>query len=146
MSLVGGCSWKFLWLPKGLLSQPGLLLHHGQQLQQSHQQQSYQQQQQMQMLPPQDSYLASRAGAQQQVESTIAELGGVFQQLATLVAEQGDMAIRIDEHVDEALGNVEGARSQLMRHLASISSDRWLVLKCLGVLLAFALFFIFVVA
>ena len=102
--------------------------------------------QQQQMLPPQDSYLASRAGALQQVEATIAELGGVFQQLASLVAEQGDMAIRIDEHVDEALGNVEGARSQLMRHLSSIGSDRWLVMKCLGVLLAFALFFIFVVA
>ena len=122
-------------------------MHPGQQLQQSHHHHHHQQQmQQMQMLPPQDSYLASRAGALQQVESTIAELGGVFQQLATLVAEQGDMAIRIDEHVDEALGNVEGARSQLMRHLASISSDRWLVMKCLGVLLAFALFFIFVVA
>ena len=44
------------------------------------------------------------------------------------------------------LGHVDGAQAQLLRHLATISSNRWLVLKCLGVLLAFALFFIFVVA
>ena len=37
-------------------------------------------------------------------------------------------------------------RSQLLRHLATISSNRWLILKCLSVLLVFALFFVFVVA
>ena len=46
----------------------------------------------------------------------------------------------------QALGHVDGAQAQLLRHLATISSNRWLVLKCLGVLLAFALFFIFVIA
>ena len=96
--------------------------------------------------PQRDTYLTSRAGALQQVESTIAELGGIFNQLATLVAEQGETAIRIDEHVSDALGNVEGAQAQLLRHLATISSNRWLILKCLGVLLVFALFFVFVVA
>ena len=93
-----------------------------------------------------DAYLTARAGALAQVESTIAELGGIFQQLATLVADQGEVAVRIDEHVSEALGHVDGAQAQLLRHLATISSNRWLVLKCLGVLLAFALFFIFVIA
>ena len=96
--------------------------------------------------PPQDAYLAARAGALAQVESTITELGGIFGQLAALVADQGEVALRIDEHVGEALGAVDGAQAQLLRHLATISSNRWLVLKCLGVLLAFALFFIFVVA
>lgn len=98
------------------------------------------------LAPQRDAYLHSRAGALQQVESTIAELGGIFNQLATLVAEQGETAIRIDEHVSDALGNVEGAQAQLLRHLATISSNRWLILKCLGVLLVFALFFVFVVA
>ena len=98
------------------------------------------------LAAPQNTYLASRAGALQQVESTIAELGGIFQQLATLVAEQGETAIRIDEHVGDALANVDGAQAQLLRHLATISSNRWLILKCLGVLLVFALFIVFVVA
>ena len=37
---------------------------------------------------PQTNIHASRAEALQNVESTIAELGGIFQQLATMVADQ----------------------------------------------------------
>ena len=53
--------------------------------------------------PAQDAYLASRAEALQNVEKTIAELGTVFQQLAVMVAEQGELAIRIDENVDDVV-------------------------------------------
>ena len=77
----------------------------------------------------QDAYLASRAEALQQVERTIAELGGIFQQLATMVAEQGEMAIRIDENLDETTANVESAQAHLMRYLTTVSSNRWLILK-----------------
>lgn len=44
-----------------------------------------QQQQQALMVPQQDQYLASRNEALHQVESTIVELGGIFQQLAHMV-------------------------------------------------------------
>lgn len=57
-------------------------------LQQNHQQQ------QQQMVPLQDSYMQSRAEALQNVESTIHELGNIFNQLATLVSQQGEIAIR----------------------------------------------------
>ena len=77
----------------------------------------------------QDSYLASRAEALQQVERTISELGGIFQQLATMVAEQGEMAIRIDENLEETSANVESAQAHLMKYLATVSSNRWLILK-----------------
>jgi hypothetical protein len=56
----------------------------------------------------QDQYLSSRAEALQNVERTITELGGIFQQLATMVAEQGELAVRIDENVDDAVANVAG--------------------------------------
>lgn len=36
----------------------------------------------------QDSYLQQRADAMQSIESTIVELGGIFQQLAHMVKEQ----------------------------------------------------------
>ncbi|MBA0806634.1 hypothetical protein Gohar_022502, partial [Gossypium harknessii] len=52
------------------------------------------QQQQQQMVPQQDSYMQSRAEALQNVESTIHELGTIFNQLATLVSQQGEIAIR----------------------------------------------------
>ncbi len=49
---------------------------------------------QQQMVPVQDSYMQNRAEALQNVESTIVELSNIFSQLATMVAQQGEMAIR----------------------------------------------------
>jgi syntaxin 5 len=42
-------------------------------------------------------------------------LGGIFQQLATMVAEQGELAIRIDENIDETASNVEMAQTHLLK-------------------------------
>ncbi|KAJ1411023.1 Target SNARE coiled-coil-like proteiny domain [Sesbania bispinosa] len=50
-------------------------------------------QQQQQVVPLQDSYMQSRAEALQNVESTIHELSNIFNQLATLVSQQGEIAI-----------------------------------------------------
>ncbi|XP_071723490.1 syntaxin-32-like [Rutidosis leptorrhynchoides] len=113
-------------------------------LQQSQQQQ--QQQQQQQMVPLQDSYMQSRAEALQNVESTIHELGSIFNQLATLVSQQGEIAIRIDENVDDTLANVEGAQGALLKYLNSISSNRWLMIKIFFVLIFFLMVFLFFVA
>lgn len=38
--------------------------------------------------PPKDSYIQSRADTMQNIESTIVELGSIFQQLAHMVKEQ----------------------------------------------------------
>ncbi|KAM0001294.1 putative target SNARE coiled-coil domain-containing protein [Helianthus debilis subsp. tardiflorus] len=54
-----------------------------------------QQNQQQQMVPLQDSYMQSRAEALHNVESTIHELGSIFTQLATMVSQQGELAIRL---------------------------------------------------
>ena len=56
--------------------------------------QQQQQQQQQELVPVQDSYMQSRAEALQNVESTIHELSSIFNQLATLVSQQGEVAIR----------------------------------------------------
>lgn len=42
----------------------------------------------------QDNYLQSRAETMQNIESTIVELGGIFQQLAHMVKEQEEMVER----------------------------------------------------
>ena len=96
--------------------------------------------------PTQDAFLASRAEALAQVERTIAELGGIFGQLATMVAEQGEMAIRIDEHMDETVANVESAQAHLLKYLQRISSNRWLVMKIFAVLLIWLVIFVVFVA
>uniref|UniRef100_A0A8B9F8E7 t-SNARE coiled-coil homology domain-containing protein n=1 Tax=Amazona collaria TaxID=241587 RepID=A0A8B9F8E7_9PSIT len=44
--------------------------------------------QQLQLIDEQDSYIQSRADTMQNIESTIVELGSIFQQLAHMVKEQ----------------------------------------------------------
>ncbi|XP_073309398.1 syntaxin-32-like [Primulina huaijiensis] len=108
--------------------------------------QQQQNQQQQQMVPLQDSYVQSRAEALQNVESTIHELGNIFNQLATLVSQQGEIAIRIDENMDDTVANVEGAQGALLKYLNSISSNRWLMIKIFFVLIFFLMIFLFFVA
>eukprot|EP00262_Sarcandra_glabra_P011966 TRINITY_DN2975_c1_g1_i1.p1 TRINITY_DN2975_c1_g1~~TRINITY_DN2975_c1_g1_i1.p1 ORF type:complete len:343 (-),score=52.42 TRINITY_DN2975_c1_g1_i1:195-1223(-) len=104
------------------------------------------QQQQQQLVPLQDSYMQSRAEALQNVESTIHELSNIFTQLATMVSQQGELAIRIDENMDDTLANVEGAQGALLKYLNSISSNRWLMIKIFFVLIVFLMIFLFFVA
>ncbi|KZV20025.1 syntaxin-32 [Dorcoceras hygrometricum] len=103
-------------------------------------------QQQQQMVPLQDTYMQSRAEALQNVESTIHELGNIFNQLATLVSQQGEIAIRIDENMDNTVANVDGAQGALLKYLNSISSNRWLMIKIFFVLIFFLMIFLFFVA
>ncbi|KAF8215970.1 t-SNARE [Mycena galopus ATCC 62051] len=52
--------------------------------------------QQMQLVEQQDTYIQSRSTAIESIETTIAELGQIFTQLATMVAEQRETVQRID--------------------------------------------------
>ncbi|CAK8538845.1 unnamed protein product [Lathyrus sativus] len=99
-----------------------------------------------QVVPRHEDYAQSRSTALHNVESTITELSGIFSHLATMVAHQGELAIRIDDNMDESLANVEGARSSLLRHLNQISSNRWLMIKIFAILIFFLMIFIFFVA
>ncbi len=61
--------------------------------------------QQQQLMPANQSYLTSRAQAVESIQSTIVELGAMFEQLAAMVAEQGAMVQRVDDGVDESLAH-----------------------------------------
>ncbi|CAL5096805.1 unnamed protein product [Urochloa decumbens] len=98
--------------------------------------------QKQQLAVQQDSYMQSRAGAIQNIESTTNELAQIFTQLSTMVYEQGDVAIRIDEDLNDTLVNVEAAQGQLLKHLNNISSNRWLMSKIFVVLIVFLLIFV----
>ena len=63
-----------------------------------------------------------------------------------MVAEQGELAVRIDENVDEAVANVDNAQTHLLKYLNRISSNRWLIMKIFGVLISFLVFFVVFVA
>ncbi|KAF8745113.1 hypothetical protein AX14_010577 [Amanita brunnescens Koide BX004] len=99
---------------------------------------------QMQMVEQQDQYIQSRTSAIESIESTIAELGQIFTQLAHMVAEQRETVQRIDADVVDIASNVSGAQRELLKYYASIASNRWLMLKIFGVLIVFFLLFILV--
>ncbi|XP_021916862.1 syntaxin-5 isoform X2 [Zootermopsis nevadensis] len=93
-----------------------------------------------------DNYLQSRAETMQNIESTIVELGGIFQQLAHMVTEQEEMVERIDTNVQDAELNVEAAHSEIIRYFQNITSNRWLMIKIFAVLIFFFLFFVLFMA
>ncbi|XP_047320137.1 syntaxin-31 [Impatiens glandulifera] len=99
-----------------------------------------------QTVPRQETYTQSRSVALQNVESTISELSGIFTHLATMVAQQGELAIRIDDNMEESLTNVDNARSALGKHLTQIRSNRGLMIKIFAIIIFFLLLFIFFLA
>jgi syntaxin 5 len=56
------------------------------------------QMQQMQLVEQQDQYLSQRGQAIESIESTIHELGSIFQQLAQMVSEQSETVQRYCNH------------------------------------------------
>lgn len=68
----------------------------------------------------------------------------MFTQLAAMVQEQGEMALRIDDNVDNVVTNVDSAQGELLKYLQTISNNRWLALKVFGILMVFVMLFILV--
>ncbi|KAF9109013.1 cis-Golgi t-SNARE syntaxin [Mortierella sp. AM989] len=85
--------------------------------------------QQQQQAPHVEQYVQNRSTAIEAVESTLQELGGIFQQLAQMVAEQRDTIQRIEANADDIELNINEAQNQLLRYYRNISSDRWLMIK-----------------
>ncbi|KAF5275549.1 hypothetical protein FQR65_LT04152 [Abscondita terminalis] len=100
------------------------------------------QMQSMLMYDETDNYLRSRAETMQNIESTIVELGGIFQQLAHMVKEQEEMVERIDTNIQDAELNIEAAHTQILKYFQSVTSNRWLMIKVFGVLIFFFIFFV----
>ncbi|XP_077028661.1 LOW QUALITY PROTEIN: syntaxin-5 [Agelaius phoeniceus] len=98
--------------------------------------------QQLQLLDEQDSYIQSRADTMQNIESTIVELGSIFQQLAHMVKEQEETIQRIDSSVEDAQLNVEAAHSEILKYFQSVSSNRWLLVKIFLILIVFFIVFV----
>ncbi|KAM6923754.1 syntaxin-5a isoform 1-T1 [Xenentodon cancila] len=97
---------------------------------------------QLQLIDDQDSYIQSRADTMQNIESTIVELGSIFQQLAHMVKEQEETIQRIDANVEDTQLNVEAAHTEILKYFQSVSSNRWLMIKIFLVLIVFFIIFV----
>lgn len=105
------------------------------------------QKQQMQkslIINQEESFLRERANAMQTVEQTIVELGGMFQQLATMIKEQDEAIQRIDSNIEDVDMNISSAHSELLKYFQSVTSNRWLMIKVFFVLIVFFIVFIVV--
>jgi syntaxin 5 len=97
-----------------------------------------QSQQQLQIMEEgnsSNSYIQQRGEAIDAIERTIADLGGIFGQLAQMVSEQAEQIQRIDANTDDVVDNVEGAQRELMKYWGRVQGNRWLVAKMFGVLM-----------
>ncbi|KAG7484761.1 hypothetical protein MATL_G00053570 [Megalops atlanticus] len=98
--------------------------------------------QQLLLINEQDSYIQSRADTMQNIESTIVELGSIFQQLAHMVKEQEETVQRIDANVEDTQLNVEAAHAEILKYFQSVSSHRWLLVKIFLILIVFFIVFV----
>ncbi|XP_053977089.1 syntaxin-5 [Hylaeus volcanicus] len=89
-----------------------------------------------------EAYVQSRAETMQNIESTIVELGGIFQQLAHMVKEQEEMVERIDSNIEDTELNVEAAHAEILKYFQSVTNNRWLMIKIFAVLIFFFIFFV----
>ncbi|KAF9325627.1 cis-Golgi t-SNARE syntaxin [Linnemannia elongata] len=100
--------------------------------------QNLQQQEQVHLVDANNQYMESRSTAIESIESTLHELGGIFQQLAQMVSEQRDMVQRIDANTDDIESNVAGAQTELLKYYSYVSSNRWLMVKVFAVIISSA--------
>ncbi|KAI1903632.1 hypothetical protein AGOR_G00029200 [Albula goreensis] len=98
--------------------------------------------QQLLLINEQDSYIQSRADTMQNIESTIVELGSIFQQLAHMVKEQEETVQRIDANVEDTQLNIDAAHAEIVKYFQSVSSNRWLLIKIFFILIVFFVIFV----
>ena len=122
----------------------------------------------MRLIEQDTSYVEQRADAVQDIESHISDLQGVFGKLASLISDQRQDAVRIDENTSAALDAVEAGQGELLTTLNNLQvglpamripslialPDNFLLcsqsgkifgMKVFAVLFMFAIFFIFFV-
>lgn len=83
-----------------------------------------QDQQQLLLEEQSTQYLQDRHLAVETIESTINEVGNLFQQLATMVSEQTETIQRIDNNVEDIDMNIQGASRELLKYFNGITSNR----------------------
>jgi len=103
---------------------------------------SHQQMSSMELVDQRDAYITERASTMETIESTIVELGNIFQQLATMVKEQEEQVMRIDSNVETSELNIEAAHGEILKYFQGITSNRWLMVKIFLLLIVFFVVFV----
>ncbi|KAI8805019.1 t-SNARE [Cladochytrium replicatum] len=89
-------------------------------------------------------YIESRAQAIESIESTIAELGQIYQHFTQIVMAQREMVQRIDDNIMDVEVNVSRAHGELTKFYQGMISNRWFMVKVMAVVLFFFLLYVLV--
>ena len=108
--------------------------------QQPQQQQQQQLETVIQVQKRNDQHLRMRSEEIRSIERDMKQLSEMFVELGQMVKMQGELAIRIDDKVSEAVLHVEEGQSELAKYLKRVSSNRGLVLKMFFVMVVFIIF------
>jgi len=88
------------------------------------------------------AYLDARAADVQALERHIADLGGMFARLATLVSEQGESVQRIEDAVSGTLVNIDASAGVLQRAWERARDNGALAVRVSAILIFFVLLFV----
>jgi syntaxin 5 len=88
------------------------------------------------------AYLDARAADVQALERHIADLGGMFARLATLVSEQGESVQRIEDSVSATLVNIDASAGVLQRAWERARDNGALAVRVSAILIFFVLLFV----
>lgn len=78
------------------------------------------------------------------IEQELREITQMMSHLGELVHQQGQTIIGIDENIEDANDQMNGAIDQLQKYLATLSGNRWLMIKVFAILIFFAILFILI--
>jgi len=93
------------------------------------------------MLYNETQYNEQRAMEAEHIEGQLTEIGQMMTRLATIVDQQRQTIIQIGDNVDDSIQHVESAIDQLQKYLASLSGNRWLMIKVFALLIFLAIIF-----
>ena len=73
------------------------------------------------------------------------DISALFKRFGTIVSNHEALVVRIDSHAEEALYDIEGAKTELRELYEDTSSNRKLMLKIFFILMVFITFYILIV-
>ena len=86
----------------------------------------------------------SRLKGAEQVEAALAQMGSLFQQVATMVLEQGEVLTRIEDDIEGGLEEVKAGHAQMEKFYELSKQSRGTILILTGVMTVFVIFFLYV--
>lgn len=98
-------------------------------------------QSQLQLIPEQD-YYQQRSQSMAGIESTIVELGGMFDSLSTMIEAHGETIDDISSNVETSLSHSERAVGELEEAWRNADGNKMLYFKIFLILMSFMAFFI----